>query len=169
MSEPQSAAIATIDPTPAVPMYDSIPALFGGAPDAVEFTTFDLTKMEDSVGYLLSIGGESQTAKQLVNETIEVCHYTVRLVTLTSAEDGEIITTPRIVLVGPDGQCISSTSPSVIRMIAAVGRTAVGKPPWNPPMKFKLKITQTANKRDCLQLIPILTVALGNSAKQKRS
>lgn len=139
-----------------MPSLDSILELFPFAQSPNEYASFDLKTEEGSNGYLIALSSEATQLKSHVNLIVEITQVIVRAVEMVSAESGEVLVANRAIMIDPDGQAFSTTSPSVIRMLASVMKTRYGRPPWNPPMRFKAILQRTAAGRDCLNFVPLV-------------
>lgn len=58
------------------------------------------------------------------------------------AEDGEVLTMPRVVLIGPAGETMAFVSEGAIRSLDLI-RTLLGDGPWNPPLPIRVQPVPT--------------------------
>lgn len=77
--------------------------------------------------------GEALRGRDLLKESILVSNLLVHVVQLTDPETGEVVEGPRVVLIDPDGVCVSFVSMGVLASLKKI-ITVVGPPPWTPPL-----------------------------------
>ena len=73
-----------------------------------------------------------------VNKKINVANYLIEVAEIADEDTGEILKTPRTVLISPDGESFMATSKGVYKSI----RNAVavlGDAPWNGGVVFEVK------------------------------
>jgi hypothetical protein len=103
------------------------------APSSAWPTNLDLDTWEGNAALLAALGEGDVQVADLHGEPFPTRHYIVTPGERIDPDTGEVSNFPRLVLIGPDGKTLVTTSAVVPhRMVAVLERWGPG--PWDPPL-----------------------------------
>lgn len=108
--------------------------------------------------------GESTPLADLINTEIVVENVLLHPVTLVR-DNGEAIDVVRIVLISPDGKCVSTCSNGIQQSIRTLCQI-YGLPPWQGGRRFKVKQLILKNARRTFKIEPIAVVVDQKGSKK---
>lgn len=118
-------------------------------------TTLPCTEPSHRLWILEIIESECRAGSELIGQEFYVGEYVVHGVELLAEESGELVLARRAVFPQPDGPAISFVSEGVIKSLQKISWAIGREPPWDPPVKVKLKQVATGRGRRTFKLIPV--------------
>lgn len=106
-------------------------------------TSLDFGTQSGKVSMVKAMTTEDLKAEEAIDEIIDVEHVLVHIVMLPDKVTGELKPCKRTVLVGTNGVRVAAVSDGVISSLDSFAGV-FGPPPWNPPIKCRIKRKKSA-------------------------
>jgi len=132
-----------------------------------EWHSFNVKDPAQYALYQLATDGDSLSADDVINNELEIVHVYFCEAQWTNKETGEITDGIRTVLVDRHGDAVSFGSAGVVQSLKRIG-AARGVPPWDPPVKMRVKQKPLENGKRWLWLEHVLDVLAPKSAASKK-
>lgn len=127
-------------------------AMFGGDEQPV-YCSFDLNTPEGKALYFRAAQGDPTKVFEVSGQVIDLVHVYASYAEKNGKAEGEVIPLTRIVLVDAKGDmfgCFSKGIKKSIRQLVGV----YGLPPFKPPVRVKVKLSQVGGGKNFLTLEP---------------
>lgn len=117
-------------------------------------TSLPVTEAWHRTAILSILDSDCVPGGSLIGQVFELGHYIVHPVELRDDESGEVTQAARIVLPQSDGPPIAFVSDGVIKSIAKIAWAIGREPPYDPPVKVRLKQLSSRGGRRYFKLVP---------------
>ena len=131
-------------------------------------TSLKLDDPGDQTFYLMAQERGDMDGRKGVNQTVVVQHFLLRDATRRNLQTKELEPCPLLTLIGPDGECWSSTSGPAIRSFFLLASLR-GLPPWNPARTLRIKAVPTSMGTDTYILTEAPAAQKHQKSKQQPS
>jgi hypothetical protein len=111
------------------------------------YTTLPQATPEERAWVLSCIECECRAGADLIGQEMWIGDFVIHPVEKHDPETGEVTILRRLVLIQPDGPPISFASDGVLKSINRLVYVIGQEPPWEPPLKVKLKQRNIGNGR----------------------
>lgn len=101
------------------------------------------------------IDSDCTPGADLIGMEFYLGEYIVHPVELSDKVTGEVVVCRRSIFPQPDGPAISFVSEGVIRSLEKIAWALGRQPPWDPPVRVKLRQVSTGRGRRTFKLIPV--------------
>jgi hypothetical protein len=103
---------------------------------------------------MAATGPDAASGSDLVGTVIEIEHWYAHRVSI-EGENGEVIDTPRVVLIQPDGSAIKFVSAGIFDALRLIVKY-YGRRKFAPPLRVMIKQVKTRKGFKMLTLSPVL-------------
>lgn len=147
------------------PTQQPIPAWFMPAGGLDYFTSLRADSDENESLIYNARQGEGETLADMVGQEFDLAHFLVHQAE-KELPDGEVATLVRIVLITPDGRCLSTFSDGVMGSLKTLFGTR-GLPPYAKPVRFKVATRKTGKGFKLLILERVFAAKPGENGAKK--
>lgn len=118
-------------------------------------STLPMVTSEDRGLVLELLETEALKGESLIGSVIYLGHYVIHPVDLTDNNTGEIVHCARTILPQPEGPPVAFVSTGVLESISRIAWKEKRNPPFEPPLRVKLKSVPCGGGHRTYKLIPV--------------
>lgn len=112
------------------------------------WASFPVKTDEDRTTLQNVLQGQHTALADMLGKPIACVHVCVKEVDLENEETGEVVTSPRLVLIDSSGKMYSATSEYAWKSLREIMSPLLyGPPPWNPPLMLEVSMHNSGRKR----------------------
>lgn len=114
-------------------------------------TSLPAGSIDEKLAVAEALDGTNRNLSECVGDEILIAHILAHTVHKSDKQTGEIVPLTRTVLIDPEGTMFEAKSAGIVKSLRKL-MFVYGAPPWNPPIRVKVKEIKTSDTNKMLHL-----------------